>query len=429
MQYLKPPILVFFIFLSSFGFTQVPPDLNKKQQDLWQLFQLMKGAMEEGMQQTNVFALNPEAPTQTEQQINQHIGRELDNLFVKLMPAFELHLSHAQIKLMVERMQKGQPFLDIIRHNFHLLTLYSAQTSIVWMWDFMKKITQINEVGTAYYKGNYSEALKVADVKLAKDPKDAISLFYKGLTLRDSLKQPEIFLEYANKAIELKPDFHMAYYQRSGHYLMADKFELAKQDIDSALVHWGEFPDYLCHKARVFYLMGEKYAAENQLDKLLELDENYEPAYRLRGFIHREKKRYDLAVIDFSRSIALDSTDFYVVESRAFTYMKIKKYKKALEGFEKVLTMNLPEENRIYTYNNIGHVKYKMGHYDEALKHINYSLSQDAKNSYAYKNRALVYLAQGKELLACADLQKALDLGYTQKYGKEVEELLAKYSK
>ena len=429
MQYFKFLALTIFISVSSFAFSQIPPDLNKKQQDLWQLLQLMKGAMEEGMLHSNIFARDPANPTQAEQQINRQIREDLDSFFMRLLPVFDLHLSHAQVRLVIGRMEKQQPSLDIIKYNFHLLAFYSAQTSIAWMWDFMKKVTQINEVGTAYYKKNYSKALAVADHKLAKKPNDAISLFYKGLTLRDSLKKPEVFLEYANKAIELKPDFHMAYYQRSGHYLMADKFELAKQDMDSALVYWSEFPDYLCQNARIFYLMGKKDAAENQLDKLLELDENYEPAYRLRGFIHREKKRYNLAVIDFSKSIALDSTDFSVIESRAFTYMRIKKYKKALEGFEKVLTMNLPEENRIYTHNNIGHAKYKLGQYDDALKHINYSLSKDGKNSYAYKNRALVYLAQGKELLARADLKKALKLGYTQKYGKEVEELLAKHSK
>ena len=45
MQYLKPLALAIFISLSSFVFAQMPPNLTKKQQDLWQMFQLRKDSI------------------------------------------------------------------------------------------------------------------------------------------------------------------------------------------------------------------------------------------------------------------------------------------------------------------------------------------------------------------------------------------------
>jgi Tfp pilus assembly protein PilF len=93
------------------------------------------------------------------------------------------------------------------------------------------------------------------------------------------------------------------------------------------------------------------------------------------------------------------------------------------------MTKKISDRRRVYTYNNIGYTYYKMGDYAKALKNINYSLSQDSKNAYAYKNRALVYIAQGKKALACADLAKAESLGYTKEYDNEVQELKQKHCK
>ena len=47
-------------------------------------------------------------------------------------------------------------------------------------------------------------------------------------------------------------------------------------------------------------------------------------------------------------------------------------------------------------------------------------------NSYAYRNRGLLYIKQHKPEEACADLHKALSLGFTENYGDEVEELVKK---
>jgi lipoprotein NlpI len=48
-------------------------------------------------------------------------------------------------------------------------------------------------------------------------------------------------------------------------------------------------------------------------------------------------------------------------------------------------------------------------------------------NSYAFKNRALVYFSTDKKELACLDLQKALELGFQEDYGDEVAKLLAEH--
>mgnify|MGYP001040479204 FL=1 len=48
-------------------------------------------------------------------------------------------------------------------------------------------------------------------------------------------------------------------------------------------------------------------------------------------------------------------------------------------------------------------------------------------NSYAYKIRALIAIEQGKTKEACEDLFESNKRGYTEHYGKEVNDLMRKH--
>ena len=54
---------------------------------------------------------------------------------------------------------------------------------------------------------------------------------------------------------------------------------------------------------------------------------------------------------------------------------------------------------------------------------INRSLKLYPQNSYALRNRALVYLAMNNKIKACEDLHESLKQGFTLMYGDEVENL------
>jgi len=70
-----------------------------------------------------------------------------------------------------------------------------------------------------------------------------------------------------------------------------------------------------------------------------------------------------------------------------------------------------------------------MKQYSLALQDVNKSIGLYPGNSYAYRNRALIYLALNKTGEACADLDAALSLGFAQRYGPEVAELKNKNCK
>ena len=99
------------------------------------------------------------------------------------------------------------------------------------------------------------------------------------------------------------------------------------------------------------------------------------------------------------------------------------RYEEALVYFNKALELDKDEP---LTLNNRGFTRYKLNNLAGALEDINKSIFLYTTNAYAYKNRALVYLALDKKEEACTDLQKARELQFEKQYGPEVNELIKK---
>jgi tetratricopeptide (TPR) repeat protein len=130
------------------------------------------------------------------------------------------------------------------------------------------------------------------------------------------------------------------------------------------------------------------------------------------------------AINDYQKLISNGYGDDGVYCTLGFWYSKTGELKKAYNNLRLSLEYN---STHPYTLNNLGHVFYLQGDYKKALELTNQSLDIDPSNSYAYKNRALIYLKTGEKDLAYFDLTKAKELGYLEDHGNEVDELLQKY--
>jgi tetratricopeptide (TPR) repeat protein len=75
-------------------------------------------------------------------------------------------------------------------------------------------------------------------------------------------------------------------------------------------------------------------------------------------------------------------------------------------------------------YNILGFVEYKQGDNSTALKYIEKSLSLMPENSYAYRNKALIFIDLHQKIKACEALNKAKTLKFLDSYGDEVDKLI-----
>jgi len=101
-------------------------------------------------------------------------------------------------------------------------------------------------------------------------------------------KYAQAILNYT-KAIESKPDFANAYYNRGYVYIETRKYKLAISD----------------------------------LDKAIEIDPDYAAAYHVRGIAYFYKKKYLQAIADYSKAIEIDPGNIKFHISRLSAYFKL----------------------------------------------------------------------------------------------------------
>lgn len=96
------------------------------------------------------------------------------------------------------------------------------------------RLLSLSSLGTAYIKkGDYEWALKALDELTTSDPKDPIPHFLKGEALR-GLERYDEAIKSLSVAIELDPDYALAYYNRAGLKELLGDSEGATIDYDRA---------------------------------------------------------------------------------------------------------------------------------------------------------------------------------------------------
>jgi tetratricopeptide (TPR) repeat protein len=186
-------------------------------------------------------------------------------------------------------------------------------------------------------------------------------------------------------------------------------------------------PSHYLKNGSAKYQLQDYSGAIDDLDKAIELKEDYKEVYYLRALCLVNLNRFDEAAGDFNKVIEIDPFFKDAWFNRAY-YIRQNSgdYKEAINDYNRFIELS-PGGDHSFALNNRGYAKYKLNDLEGALKDIDNSIGLNMSNSFAYRNRALVYLGLDSIAPACQDLETALDLGFTKSYGGEVQELFEKY--
>lgn len=143
------------------------------------------------------------------------------------------------------------------------------------------------------------------------------------------------------------------------------------------------------------------------------------------AFMYLKTGEYKRANFYLEKALLLDSTASVVLQNLGYCYQELGEYEKSNEYLNQVIR-NYPREASL-PYNNRGYNKLQLGDLEGAMDDVNTSVKMDYTNSYAYRNRALIWLAKGEKDKACEDFEKAIRFGFTVRYGDEVEKLQAQH--
>lgn len=289
--------------------------------------------------------------------------------------------------------------------------------------------TKAHELVDVYHEGKYEKVILMADRFIAKNPLDHNSWAIKGRA-QFMLDRPEEAIQSVSRSIEIYPSNHFAYAYRATFYCITDQLEKALADIEIALQKEPQNLDWLLIRGTCSHDTGKFEKAIEAYEEIIQLNPEDFYANVLLGKSLKKLKKYDQAQNYMNLAIIIDPENPMGHEEMGLLMVEIKQFKKAIESYDNAINRyqdDSPEILIAFTLNNRGYAKWNIKSYADALTDINHSLSILPTNSYAFKNRALVYLSTDKKELACLDLQRALELGFQEDYGNEVAELLAEH--
>jgi tetratricopeptide (TPR) repeat protein len=129
--------------------------------------------------------------------------------------------------------------------------------------------------------------------------------------------------------------------------------------------------------------------------------------------------------IDFLKeALKKDLNDFEkkgVLANLGFQHQNLGMYEVAIDYYNQVLAI---DPNEPLGYSNRSYNRMQIGDTKGAMEDIDRSLKIYPENSYAYYVKGLIYLKMEKSKSACKEFQIALDKGFTERYGRDVEILV-----
>lgn len=170
--------------------------------------------------------------------------------------------------------------------------------------------------------------------------------FQLGWLYQEPPEKLDAAIDSYNKAIQLKPDFAAAYYNRGDAYYTQNKLNEAIKDFEKAITFSPGKTEAYYNLGNIFVKQNKIYSALACYNAVIQLEPNFFQAYNNRGIIYLEHDKPDDAITDFNKAIQLkpDLAEAYL--NRANTYTKLSKLNKAISDYQYYLQLRPDIDNR-----------------------------------------------------------------------------------
>ncbi len=189
------------------------------------------------------------------------------------------------------------------------------------------------------------------------------------------LKDYTTALIYANKVIELKPDFPRAY------HLKALIFQQLKR-YDQALL---------------------------LIDKAIELGSKI--GWRIKAVILKDIGFYNEALEYANKAIEIDPDSVFAIKCKAEILIKLGRYEEAFDLLDKILSIDY-----FFALHEKAYCLLELNKIDEAISMYDEILMINPNDARAYYNRACAYSLKNKKDKAIDDLKRAIELNIDYKF-------------
>ncbi len=199
-----------------------------------------------------------------------------------------------------------------------------------------------------------------------------------------------------------------SYYSAAVIKMVNKKYNEALSDFNKAIKINKKFADAYFNRGIVYEKKGEYNKAIADYTKVISLKPNMYQAYNNRGLLYFGISDYKRAISDFTASIRIKNDFAFTYLYRSNTYLVMGNMNMAQKDAEKVLEF-LP--NYFKAHQILAQILFLQNNYQESLKHYNFLCTSQPGEASNFLGRARVYNALNLNSKACADYEKAKELG------------------
>jgi tetratricopeptide (TPR) repeat protein len=152
---------------------------------------------------------------------------------------------------------------------------------------------------------------------------------------------------------------------------------------------------------------GNTSGAMDDYNKATELQPDYYSAINNRAYLYQKLNLHSQAIADFDHLIFLQpqSATYY---ARGYSWQMISEFNKAIADYQKAIQLDSSNSN---IYVNCGNCYMAQRNITAAISYYNLALQKNPNNALAFYTRGWAYQTNGKPILGCEDLNKAVALG------------------
>ena len=228
----------------------------------------------------------------------------------------------------------------------------------------------------------------------------------RGIRSYDLGEYENAILSY-EKAINLKPDYAIAYYNRGCVNTKLGESERAIADYSKAIELKPDLAEAYNNRGYTYKKIGESEKAIADYSKAIELKPDLAEVYNNRGNAYDRLGESEKAIADYSKAIELKPDYANAYNNRGYTYDGIGESEKAIADYSKAIELKPDYADAYY---NRGNVYGSMGESEKAIADYSKVIELNPKDKEAYEARAKVYYSLGEEEKAAADEEAASKL-------------------
>jgi len=341
------------------------------------------------------------SPKKLEEVLKDEIKKSKDKIISKI----EILKPEAYSDFQKEFSELAQYIIKFTEPRYEQVNaIHNKLISLARKWKVELSPYYYFELGNIYLNlSKNKEALKAYDKAIEIKPDFAEAWYNKGVALAKLGRYNEALKAY-DKAIKIKPDYSKAWYNKGNTLVNLDRYDEALKSFDKAIEIKPDDAKAWFGKGAILDILGRYDEALKSFDKAIEIKPNYADAWYGKGVALAKLDRYDEALKSSDKAIEIkpDFAEAWVGKGVALS--NLDRYDEAIKAYDKAIEIN---PNYADAWFNKGLLLDDFGSSDEAFKAIYKSIVLHAD---AWYKKARVFSLKGDKENALKNLRKAIEL-------------------